>query len=76
MLDEKWFVAGLGSFLLGHIAYVVGLQSAPTSVAGTLVGLAVVVARRRPSLGRRIVSGVAQAASTASWSGRWSPTWW
>lgn len=59
MLDEKWFVAGLGSFLLGHIAYVVGLQSAPTSVAGTLVGLAVVVLGVG-LLGRRIVSGVAK----------------
>jgi uncharacterized membrane protein YhhN len=44
MLDEKWFLAGLGSFLLGHLAYVVGLQLAPTSMAFTLVGLAVVAA--------------------------------
>ncbi|WP_426571658.1 lysoplasmalogenase [Aquihabitans sp. McL0605] len=44
MLDEKWFVAGLVSFLLGHIAYIVGLQLAPTSLGWSLVGLAVVVA--------------------------------
>jgi uncharacterized membrane protein YhhN len=44
MLDERWFLAGLGSFLLGHIAYIVGLQLAPTSPALPLVGLAVVVA--------------------------------
>ena len=31
MLPEKWFVAGLGSFLLGHIAYIVGLQLSPRS---------------------------------------------
>lgn len=41
--SEKWFLAGLGSFLLGHIAYVIGLQSAHTSGAWTLVGLALVI---------------------------------
>lgn len=58
MFDEKWFAAGLGSFLLGHIAYVVGLQLAPTSWAGTVLGLAVVVAAIA-TIGRRIVVGVA-----------------
>jgi uncharacterized membrane protein YhhN len=57
MLEEKWFVAGLGSFLLGHIAYIVGLQMAPRSWGWTLVGLlAVVVAIA--IVGRRIVNGV------------------
>ena len=60
MLDERWFLAGLGAFLLGHIAYVVGLQLAPTSTAWTLVGLAVVAASiaivGRPML-RRLASG-------------------
>ncbi|MCU1355937.1 MAG: putative rane protein [Acidimicrobiales bacterium] len=58
MLDEKWFVAGLGSFLLGHIAYVVGLQLAPTSATGTLIGLAV-VAVAIATVGRKVVLGVA-----------------
>lgn len=58
MLDERWFLAGLGSFLLGHVAYVVGLQLAPTSVAGTLVGLAA-VGVAIATVGRRIVAGVA-----------------
>jgi uncharacterized membrane protein YhhN len=58
MLDEKFFVAGLGSFLLGHIAYVVGLQLAPTSAGWTLVGLAV-AAVAIATIGRRIVTGVA-----------------
>ncbi|QXC63252.1 lysoplasmalogenase [Aquihabitans sp. G128] len=58
MLDEKWFVAGLGSFLLGHVAYVVGLQLAPTSVPFTLLGLAV-VAVCIATFGRKIVQGVA-----------------
>lgn len=57
MLPERWFVAGLGSFLLGHIAYVVALQLAPTSLALTLVGLAV-VALCIATVGRRIVRGV------------------
>jgi len=43
LLSEKWFLAGLGSFLVGHIAYVIGLQLAPTSLGWTLVGLAVVI---------------------------------
>ncbi len=43
LLPEKWFLAGLGSFLVGHIAYVVGLQLAPTSLGWTLVGLVVVI---------------------------------
>jgi len=58
MLDDKWFVAGLSSFLLGHIAYVVGLQLAPTSGTGTLVALVVVVLVIA-TVGRRIVAGVA-----------------
>ncbi|CAN5669356.1 lysoplasmalogenase [soil metagenome] len=58
MLDEKWFVAGLASFLLGHVAYVVALQLAPTSLVFTLLGLAV-VAVCIATFGRRIVQGVA-----------------
>lgn len=41
--SEKWFLAGLASFLVGHVAYIVGLQLAPTSPGWSLVGLAVVV---------------------------------
>ena len=58
MLDEKWFVAGLGSFLLGHIAYIVGLQLAPRSWGWTLVGLVVVLVAIA-SVGRKIVTAVA-----------------
>lgn len=58
MLPEKWFVAGLGSFLVGHIAYVVAMQAAPTSVSWTLVGLAV-VAVGIAVVGQRVVRGVA-----------------
>ena len=58
MLPEKWFIAGLVSFLVGHIAYVVGLQLAPTSVGGTLLGLGVILVAVA-TIGRRIVTGVA-----------------
>jgi uncharacterized membrane protein YhhN len=57
MLPEKWFVAGLGSFLLGHIAYIVGLQLAPTSATWTVAGL-VLVGVAVATVGRRIVTGV------------------
>ena len=57
LLDERWFVGGLGAFLVGHLAYVVGLQLAPTSAAGTLVGLGV-VAVMVATVGRRIVRAV------------------
>lgn len=58
MLEEKWFVAGLGSFLLGHIAYIVGLQLAPRSWGWTAVGLVVVLVAIA-TVGRRVVQGVA-----------------
>jgi uncharacterized membrane protein YhhN len=57
LFEERFFVFGLASFLLGHLAYVVGLQLAPTSLGWSLVGL-VVVAVAVALVGRRIVSGV------------------
>ena len=57
MLDEKWFVAGLGSFLLGHIAYIVGLQLAPRSWGWTAVGVALVLVAIA-TVGRQVVLGV------------------
>lgn len=58
LLPEKWFVGGLASFLLGHIAYVVAMQLAPRSLPLTLVGLVVVLVSVAV-IGRRIVGGVA-----------------
>lgn len=57
LLDDRFFVAGLAAFLGGHIAYVVGLQMAPTALGWSLVGLALVVVCIA-TVGRRIVSGV------------------
>lgn len=58
--SERWFVAGLASFLLGHIAYVVALQSEYTSAAWLAVGLVVVVACVAV-VGRRIVAALGHA---------------
>lgn len=58
MLEERFFIAGLGSFLLGHLAYVVALVLGPTSLGWALGGLAVVVAASAV-VGRRIVGAVA-----------------
>lgn len=64
MLPERWFVAGLASFLLGHVAYVVALQQAPRSLGWTAAGAAVVVACGA-TVGRRIVSVVASGPKRA-----------
>jgi alkenylglycerophosphocholine hydrolase len=53
MLPRDLFVPGLASFLLGHVAYVVGLWSGDTSTTGLLVGAAI-IAVALPLLGRRI----------------------
>ncbi|WP_195210331.1 lysoplasmalogenase [Actinomarinicola tropica] len=58
MLPERWFVGGLVAFLLGHVAYVVGLQLAPTDLAWTLIGISVVGAAAG-TIGREIVRRVA-----------------
>ena len=52
---ERWFVAGLGSFLVGHLAYIPGLWAIGVSAAGLTAGL-VVVAVALATLGRRIVA--------------------
>lgn len=57
MLPSDRFVLGLASFLVGHIAYIVGLQSFDTSSAGLVVGL-VVVLLAVPILGLRIAGAV------------------
>ena len=56
MLDERWFVAGLGSFLVAHLAYIVGMIRLPLSGARALIGVAVALAVAALA-GRRIVAG-------------------
>lgn len=55
--NEKLFVFGLGSFLAGHIAYIVGLWWAGVAFGAFLVGV-LVVAVAVATLGLRIVRGV------------------
>lgn len=57
MLPEERFVAGLASFLLGHVAYVVAFSLERSSVAGLVVGLAL-VAVGVALVGRRVVAAV------------------
>lgn len=58
MLEREQFLAGLGSFLVAHLAYVAGLISAGVSLAGLAVG-GVVAAAAITTVGRRIGSSVA-----------------
>lgn len=55
--DKKWFVFGLGSFLVGHLAYVVGLVLLGQSGPALAVGVVFVVAAMAV-IGRRIVGAV------------------
>lgn len=57
MLPSDQFVPGLASFLLGHIAYIVGLQSLDTSTTGLVIGVVVVLVAL-PILGLRIAKAV------------------
>ncbi len=53
---DRFFVPGLGSFLLAHIAYIVGLVAADVNGVGLAVG-AVVVAIAVSSLAPRVITG-------------------
>jgi uncharacterized membrane protein YhhN len=54
MLPRDLFVAGLGSFLLGHIAYIGGFLLEPRTAGPTLIAV-VVVLIASATLGRRIL---------------------
>jgi uncharacterized membrane protein YhhN len=54
--EETFFVPGLGSFLLGHIAYIVGLISAGVNGISLAVGI-VMVAVGVAALAPRVVAG-------------------
>lgn len=56
---ERWFVFGLGSFLIGHLAYIPGLALLGLSIPELGIGL-VVVAVAVGLIGMRIVAGVRQ----------------
>lgn len=57
---DRFFVFGLGAFLVGHLAYIPGLWLLGVTGPALLVGV-VVVAVGIATLGRRIVAGVRDA---------------
>jgi uncharacterized membrane protein YhhN len=57
---ERFFVFGLGAFLIGHLAYVPGLVLLSFSPVAFLVGLAFVVVAMA-TIGRRVVGAVQEA---------------
>ena len=54
---EKFFVFGLGAFLIGHLAYVPGLVLLSFGPVGFLVGLVFVIVAMA-TIGRRVVAAV------------------
>lgn len=56
MLDEKYFLGGLVSFLLGHVMYVVGLLQLEIEVSMLLFGVVLVLAASAV-IGSRVVRG-------------------
>ena len=54
---DRWFVFGLGSFLVGHLAYIPGLVLLSFGAVGFLVGLAFVFVAMA-TIGRRVVKAV------------------
>jgi uncharacterized membrane protein YhhN len=62
MLDDRWFLAGLGAFLLAHLAYIVGIIQVGLEGGLLIVGLAA-VAVLGVVVGRVIVAGAASRGS-------------
>ena len=58
---DRWFVFGLGAFLLGHLAYVPGLWLLGVTPLGLVVG-AVAVGVAVATLGRTVLGGVRTSA--------------
>lgn len=54
---DRWFILGLGSFLIGHVAYIVGLVTAGIEAGALLVGVVVVLAAMAV-VGRRVITAV------------------
>lgn len=57
MVPRNLFVGGLGAFLIGHVAYVIGLLGLGVTAPGLAVG-AIVVTVAVTTIGRRIVRAV------------------
>ncbi len=73
-MHDRWFLPGLGAFLLAHVAYIAGLNI-PMPVFSPLwpTILAVVLGLTSARLLRRILSGLRERACI-NWSSRWAST--
>jgi len=58
--ERRWFLFGLGAFLLAHVAYILGFNSPPPPFSAMTFGVAVMVVVTALPLVRRILAGVAQ----------------
>jgi uncharacterized membrane protein YhhN len=59
MLSERWFVAGLASFLLAHVAYIIGFNlPLPDISPAWSVSIAIVLALTAGRVLRRIIAGL------------------
>ena len=61
--DERWFVAGLASFLVAHIAYTAGFIADPVWWWPSALVAAGVMVALGATIGRRIVSGAASESA-------------
>jgi uncharacterized membrane protein YhhN len=64
MLPRDAFVAGLGSFLLGHSAYIAGFTLEPRKGGATAIAVVAVVLAAA-TLGRRVLAGARASESPA-----------
>jgi uncharacterized membrane protein YhhN len=56
--ERRWFMFGLGSFLLAHLAYILGLNTPPAPLGPTTIGLSIIVMACALPLVRRILMSV------------------
>ena len=73
MLPRDLFVFGLGSFLLGHVAYIVGMHVDGVDGVRFLVGIGSWPCCLRCS--ERGSCGGCAPGPTPAWRARWWPTW-
>lgn len=58
--ERRWFLFGLGAFLLAHIAYIIGFNSSPPPFSGITFVVALIVLTTALPLVRRILLGATQ----------------
>jgi uncharacterized membrane protein YhhN len=61
MFSERWFIAGLGAFLLAHVGYIIGLNTPfgqPSPLWAISIGIILAIAAGR--ILRRILAGLRQ----------------